>query len=166
LASIYIEREDLQTAHDRLIEAKQLNPRINIAPGLNAIRRARHPENLQQPVPLPQERPTAHNAVLAGELTAVSIFDVIQVLENSRLTGTLKIDSDFIEGSVVFNEGKIVGADAGTDSGQEAFRSIVQATAGVFEFIKSLRPFPVTIQAPSNTNLILDSLRQLDEERS
>src|SRR5215213_10623179 len=47
LASLYIEREELQTAHDRLLEAKTLDPRISIAPGLDAIRRARRP-NLPQ----------------------------------------------------------------------------------------------------------------------
>jgi hypothetical protein len=166
LASVYIEREDFQTAHDRLIQAKQLNPRINIAPGLNAIRRARRPEGQQKPASLPQESTIAHNALLAGDLSAISIFDAIQVLENARLTGTLKIDSDLIEGSVFFNEGRIVGADAGGASGEVAFRSLIEATSGTFEFIKSSLPFEVTINAAGNTNLILDSLRQLDEERS
>src|SRR5687768_14073271 len=31
LASLYIEREDFDTAHERLLEAKQLDERINIA---------------------------------------------------------------------------------------------------------------------------------------
>src|ERR1043165_5523799 len=44
LASLYIERDDFDTAHDRLLEAKQLDKRISIATGLEAIRRARHPE--------------------------------------------------------------------------------------------------------------------------
>jgi hypothetical protein len=35
---------------------------------------------------------------------------------------------------------------------------------GSFDFERSPQGFPVTIQAASNTNLILDSLRQLDEE--
>src|SRR5919199_3323178 len=47
LASLYIEREEFQTAHDRLLEAKNLDPRISIAPGLDAIRRARRPQSQQ-----------------------------------------------------------------------------------------------------------------------
>ena len=43
LASLYIERDDFDAAHDRLLEAKQLDNRISIATGLEAIRRARHP---------------------------------------------------------------------------------------------------------------------------
>jgi len=74
----------------------------------------------QQPASLPRVSTIANNAVLAGDLLAISIFDAIQVLENARLTGTLKVDSDLIEGSVFFNEGRIVGATAGIASGEEA----------------------------------------------
>src|SRR5688500_20409202 len=49
LASLYIEREDYDTAHERLLEAKQLDERINIAGGPEAIQRARRPA--RQPVP-------------------------------------------------------------------------------------------------------------------
>src|ERR1044072_3271980 len=49
LASLYIEREDFDTAHDRLLEAKQLDVRINIAGGLEAMRRARRPDPNPQP---------------------------------------------------------------------------------------------------------------------
>src|SRR5215813_15150534 len=52
LASLYIEREDFDTAHDRLLEAKQFDGRINIAGGLEAIRRARRPD--LKPVPAPE----------------------------------------------------------------------------------------------------------------
>src|SRR5438067_244657 len=44
LASLYIERDDFDAAHDRLLEAKSLDNRISIATGLEAIRRARHPD--------------------------------------------------------------------------------------------------------------------------
>src|SRR5688572_6897297 len=44
LASLYIERDDFETAYDRLLEAKQLDARINIAGGLEAIRKARRPD--------------------------------------------------------------------------------------------------------------------------
>jgi hypothetical protein len=46
----------------------------------------------------------------------------------------------------------------------DAFRQLVEITGGTFDFEKSINPFPVTIEAASNTNLILDSLRQVDEE--
>lgn len=167
LASLYIERDELQIAHDRLLEAKNLDARISIAPGLDAIRRARRPapqQNEQQVVAQITER--AKPVTFGGDLSAISIFDAIQVLENSRLTGTLAITSDARSGQVFFNEGRIVGAATGGMTGEDAFRKIVELTTGTFDFEKSAREFPVTINVASNTNLILDSLRQLDEEKS
>jgi tetratricopeptide (TPR) repeat protein len=162
LASLYLEREDFEAAHERLQEAKQLDPRINIASGLEAIRRARRPD-LQRP-----DTPAASLAhppsILSGDLSAISIFDAVQVLENSRLTGTLSIQGPTEQGRVLFNEGRIVGAEAAGLTGEDAFRKVVEATTGTFDFERAAQPFPVTINASSNTNLILDSLRQFDEE--
>ena len=165
LASLYIEREELQAAHDRLLEAKNLDPRISIAPGLDAIRRARRP-SVQQAEPVANRpTPVSPKSTFGGDLSVISIFDAMQVIENSRLTGALSIVSDTRAGRVNFNEGRIVGAETGETTGEEAFRKIVEATNGTFDFELSVKDFPVTINAASNTNLILDSLRQLDEEK-
>jgi tetratricopeptide (TPR) repeat protein len=160
LASLYIEREDFEAAHERLLEAKQLDPRINIATGLEAIRRARRPDlHSTEIMTARRDVPT-----LAGDLSAISIFDAVQVIENARLRGALAITSNTLSGRILFNEGRIVGAETGEANGEDAFRKIVEVTGGGFEFERSEKDFPVTIKAASNTNLILDSLRQLDEE--
>lgn len=165
LASLYIEREELQMAHERLLEAKNLDSRISIAPGLDAIRRARRP-NLQQSETRAEQRAVERpKSTLSGDLSSVSIFDAMQVIENSRLTGTLAIVGDARSGRVFFNEGRIVGAEAGETTGKDAFREVVEVTSGTFDFEKSVKEFSITINAASNTNLILDSLRQLDEEK-
>ena len=65
-----------------------------------------------------------------------------------------------------FNDGRIVDAECGEAQGTLAFRLIVEVTSGAFDFEKSASEFPVRIQALSNTNLILDTLRQLDEEKN
>ncbi|HEY0081096.1 MAG TPA: DUF4388 domain-containing protein [Pyrinomonadaceae bacterium] len=169
LANLYLAREDFETAHERLLEAKRLDPRISIATGLEAIRRARRPE-LQAPgvtLNVAQAEGATRRVTLAGDLNAVSIFDAVQVIENSRLTGALQAVSDDerqTPGRILFNEGRIVGAESGDASALEAFRLVVQITSGTFDFEKSAQEFPTTINAPSNTNLILDTLRQLDEE--
>jgi hypothetical protein len=161
LASLYIEREELDMAQERLLEAKHLDSRISIASGLEAIRRARRP-HMQAFDATPQ--PARPVVTLAGDLSAISIFDIVQVLENSRLTGALSITNDQEAGRILFNEGRIVGAEAGKIEGAEAFRRIVELTGGAFEFERSAQEFPVTINSSSNTNLILDSLREIDEE--
>lgn len=167
LVNLYIGRENFDAAHERLLEAKHIDPRINIAPGLEAIRRARRPD-LQHaaPAPAPPPKPSAPRPVtFAGDLSTVGIFDALQVIENSRLTGALSIQSPARRGRVLFNEGRIVDAECGEAKGTPAFRLVVEATAGSFDFEKAADEYPVRIQALSNTNLILDTLRQMDEEK-
>jgi tetratricopeptide (TPR) repeat protein len=167
LARLYIERDDFDDAYDRLLEAKQLDERINIAGGLEAIRRARRPDLR----PDASAHASHHGLLvtLAGDLAAINAFDAIQVIENAKLTGTLLLTLDPTNsaqnGRVLFNDGKIVDAEAGGATGEEGFRQIVEITTGSFEFQKSAQEFPVRITALSNTNLILDTLRQLDEEK-
>jgi tetratricopeptide (TPR) repeat protein len=162
LARLYIEREDFDHAHDRLLQAKRYDARINIAGGLEAIRRARRPD--LQPAPVAEAASDRPYVTLAGDLAAISAFDAIQVIENAKLTGTLILTGEAKSGRVMFNEGKIVDANAAGLSGEAGFRQIVEITGGGFEFQKSPQEFPVNITSPTNTNLILDTLRQLDEE--
>lgn len=164
LARLYIERENLEMARERLLEAKQLNPRISITAGLEAIRRVGRSNAPPATVLAQPHVAERRDTTLAGDLSVIGIFDVVQLLENTRLTGALSIEGDAHTGRVLFNEGRIVGAEMEQMQGEAAFRSIVEASGGFFQFEISRREFPVIINAASNTNLILDSLRHLDEE--
>ena len=163
LASLYIEREDFDTAHDRLLEAKQFDNRINIAAGLEAIRRARRPD--LKPTPGAEPQFERKHFTLAGDLSAVSVFDTIQVIENARLNGVLTLTGENHEGQLRFNDGRIVDASCSGEVGEKGFERVVEISNGTFEFQKTAEQFPVRIQALSNTNLILDTLRQLDERK-
>jgi tetratricopeptide (TPR) repeat protein len=163
LASLYIEREDFDTAHDRLLEAKQLDGRINIAGGLEAIRRARRPD--LKPAPAPEANFERRHFTLAGDLSTISVFDAVQVIENARLNGVLTLSGEKHHGEVKFNEGRIVDASCDRTVGDQAFQKVVEITSGTFEFQKTAEQFPIRIQALTNTNLILDTLRLLDERK-
>ena len=91
------------------------------------------------------------------------MFDAVQVLENAKLTGELVLKGIQKTGRVFFNEGRIVDAESAGEKGEAGFRRIVEITNGSFEFQKSADTFPITIQSLSNTNLILDTLRVMDE---
>lgn len=159
LASLYIERDEFDTAYDRLLEAKGLDPRISIASGLEAIRRARRPDLSPSGVAAGRR-----DVTLAGDLSLISLFDAIQVIENTRLTGVLVITGEHNAGRIFFNDGRIVDAETEEQMGEDAFQKTVEMTSGIFDFARSAQPFPAKIKAASNTNLMLDTLRRLDEE--
>ena len=102
--------------------------------------------------------------VLSGNFAVVSLFDVIQMIENSRLTGTLCIILPQTQGELHFNEGQIAGANSGSFNDLEAVSKFLGATEGTFEFRKTERPFDRTIHAVSNAGLLLDLIRVKDEE--
>ena len=164
LVSLYIAREDFDLAYDRLQEAKLLDPRISVAPGLEAIRRARRPEFAVNRDRSPQDVRT--DVTFAGNLAFVSIFDAVQVIESAKMTGLLMIKSDLHLANVAFNDGKIVDADCNGKNGHMAFRDIIEINHGTFEFSISEQEFPIVIAISSNTNFLLDVLTELDNERA
>ncbi|MBS1768530.1 MAG: DUF4388 domain-containing protein [Acidobacteria bacterium] len=163
LVSLYIGREDFDLAYDRLQEAKLLDPRISVAPGLEAIRRARRPEFGAAPK---TSQVVRTDLTFAGNLAYVSIFDAVQVIESSKMTGLLVVKSDLHLANVSFNEGRIVDAECNGHNGVAAFRMIVEIGNGTFEFSTSDHEFPVVINVPNNTNFLLDVLTELDHERA
>ena len=162
--SLYIGREEFDLAYDRLQEAKLLDPRISVAPGLEAIRRARRPDFAVNRDRSPQKVRT--DVTFAGHLGYVSIFDAVQVIESAKMTGLLVLKSDLHLASVSFNEGKIVDAECNGHNGVVAFRQIIEINSGTFEFSTSDFEFPVIISISSNTNFLLDVLTELDNERA
>src|SRR5438105_11285975 len=90
LVQLYITREDFDAAHERLLEAKQYDPRINIATGLEAIRRARRPD-LQPASPTATSAQPIRGVTFAADLAITSIFHAVHVIENARLIGALDI---------------------------------------------------------------------------
>lgn len=102
--------------------------------------------------------------MLLGNFAVVSMFDIIQLIENNRLGGALDVTSPAACGVIHFNEGQIVGAQSGATESIEALKAFLDVTEGTFGFHRSDGTYPRTIDAPSNMSLMLDLLRVKDEE--
>lgn len=175
LASLHISFGDMEKANAQLLEAKQLDPRVSVT---GQLRETRKPERTEQP-PSPHilngstngssvtgERPIPTSGlqrVLGGSLADISLFDIIQIIENSKLSGEMIISASAARGQIFFRDGLIIGAHSGLQSGNPALTSLTDATDGSFEFAKSSKLYEQTIQTMSNTALILDLLRSKDE---
>lgn len=103
---------------------------------------------------------------LSGNLTQISLFDLIQIIENNRLTCVLSIRSQGNTGRLFFNAGQIVDCELNDVRGMDGFRKMATVEEGFFEVEKCDDLYPLTIQAPSNMNLVLDTLREIDEDRA
>src|SRR5512132_4339904 len=70
LASLHISAGDLERANERLLEAKRRDPRGSVTGQLRDVRQT-------EAVPQRPEK------ILSGNLSAVNLFDIIQIIENS-----------------------------------------------------------------------------------
>jgi uncharacterized protein DUF4388/PilZ domain-containing protein len=129
------------------------------------------PMPVARPVPPPREAQNivpqtapASPSVLSGNFAVVSLFDIIQMIENSHLTGTLLVRLPDSSGEIHFNEGTIANAIAGPLVGAEALNRFLGVSEGIFVFKKSSQEYPRAITTTSNTALLLDLLRAKDEE--
>jgi hypothetical protein len=101
--------------------------------------------------------------LLLGNFAIVSMFDVIQIIENNRLSGVLSVRSPSVNGEIQFNGGQIVGAQSGSKTGLAGLRSFLDVTEGTFEFTRSEVVHRPTINATNNMSLMLDLLKK-DED--
>jgi hypothetical protein len=101
----------------------------------------------------------------SGSLDAFSLLDIIQFIDTSRKTGTLKIKSPQGQGEVLFNEGQIADADFEQKLGIAAIYELIRVVEGSFEFEAASQPFPSKINL-STINLLLEGLKLFDEERA
>jgi hypothetical protein len=107
---------------------------------------------------------TEGQKILMGNFAIISLFDVIQMIENSRVTGALTINMLDLKGEIYFNEGQIANARTSAEIGVAALKHFLEVTQGSFEFKKTDREYSRVIQATSNTGLLLDLLATKDEE--
>src|SRR5688572_17809951 len=132
LASLHISANDIEKANERLLEAKRLDPRVSVTGQLRDVRKT---DTSVQPQPQSVERPVSSvQKVLTGSLADVSLFDIIQILENSKLTGEMYIISTAARGEIYFKDGLVIGSRCGSESGVEALSIIADANDGSFEF--------------------------------
>lgn len=161
LAGLYVKAADLEQANRCLLEARELNPQVGVTARLQEVKRLEIARQRQQngssAIP-------ANRCALAGSLNDFSIFDIVQLIENNRLTGILTVEREDEPGRIYFSEGLIVNAAHEDNSGMKAFKRLVTETSAYFEFDKSQVGFSQEIHASSNTSLILDLLREYDEE--
>lgn len=97
-----------------------------------------------------------------GSLKELHLPDVIQLVSVSSKTGAFHLYKDNDEGVIYLELGKIVHAFLGNTEGDEAVYAMATWTEGTFRFVPDEPPPKHTI-TKSNTNLLMEAARRLDE---
>jgi len=154
IAKILQQQNQKEEANKYLREAQRLNP------VLSSTRREAAPATTTQAPAAATVSGTV--AALEGDLSEIGLLDVIQILDNCQKTGKLLVSSEGQAGTISFNAGRIVNAIYQEKAGEHAMYALVAVKGGRFEYQPSAAAFDVVIHN-SNTNLLLEGLRLLDE---
>ncbi len=102
---------------------------------------------------------------IAGKLEKTSLTDLLQMLENGKKTGVLKIYFADKVGRIYFKRGKIINSFFGNMNGKDAFIALMKLSQGDFIFQEEdVSSIEVGFKENSNMQLILESLRIIDEQ--
>jgi tetratricopeptide (TPR) repeat protein len=156
IAKILQFQNQKEEANHYLREAQRLNPALS-----NARR-----EGTMGSESATSTRAKSHGKseyiALKGDLSEIGLLDVIQILDNAQKSGKLLICSEGLDGVIFFNSGRIVNASYQKKTGEQAMHALVGVKGGTFDYQPSDKAFEMVINN-SNTNLLLEGLRLLDE---
>jgi CheY-like chemotaxis protein len=139
---------------------RRLGPE-NIAQHVRAFLRSRE-EGFQ-----PTQMLDSSQAALEGNLSQVDLPGIIQMLGHSRQSGALHVNAGAVDGIIFLDSGDVLHAEVGDVIGDEAVIHIVKACnnaeKGVYKFVPG-DTAPTRTVLKSATELMLDALREVDEE--
>ncbi len=104
--------------------------------------------------------------LIRGKLEEIGLGDVIQMLESARKTGVLRIRFTDREGQIFFHDGAMFHANFKDKTGQGAIIELFKLVGGDFMFDPKLPPNPPETLRGSNTGIVLEALRIIDEEKA
>ena len=143
------------------------------------IDRRRGPENIAAQVRTfllsrtegfrPTQMLESNQTVLEGSLSHLDLPGVIQMLAHSRQSGVLYVNTETIDGTVFLSRGDLLHAEVGETIGDDAVVRIIKTcngvTHGVYKFVPGSLEATRTVFR-SVTELLLDAMREIDEERA
>lgn len=116
----------------------------------------------------PTQMLNTQDTALEGNLSHLDLPGIIQMLGHSRQTGALHINASRTDGIIFFDAGEVSHAEAGDFIGDDAVLHIIKSCEGtekgVYKFVPGYTAATRTVLR-SVTELMLDALRELDEER-
>jgi CheY-like chemotaxis protein len=104
------------------------------------------------------------STALSGTGEAVSLFSLLQLANSSLLSGNFRVESGEGVGEIALEQGQIVDAKIGLESGEEALYSLLRLaeTGFKFEFVMGLEITSRTIQQRTD-HLLLTIASRIDE---
>jgi DNA-binding response OmpR family regulator len=97
---------------------------------------------------------------IAGDCTSVSLADLLAMLEFGRKSGAVHVSVGVATGRLVIDSGRVVHADFGTLSGEDAFFALLRSNGELFRFELGEVDAPHTVNARVSELLLQSAVRE------
>lgn len=101
----------------------------------------------------------------SGKISALQPQELLQSLQVNRKTGVLRIETQFGQGEIYFDEGNAVHATFAGIDGEEAVFLLFALEDGTFDYRAGVKATMKTISS-NMSSLLLEGLRRMDETRA
>lgn len=106
-------------------------------------------------------------AVMAGDLSEMPAEEVMQTMNINQKTGVLNFRMGSTEAKVYFNQGEMIHAEYGRETGKHVIAKICQNRSGKFNFSPKLPPEAEKMEVLGNfMGILMDALKDLDEHQT
>lgn len=102
------------------------------------------------------------NKEIEGNLSQISLIDLLQIFSMNKKDGTITIYSDKGNGFIYLQEGNVINATYEKVEGIKAFYRLLGVRNGKFEFVPHRALTPIRITS-STESLLMEGMRHIDE---
>jgi CRP-like cAMP-binding protein len=103
---------------------------------------------------------------MVGQLSDISPVEISQMINSNQKTGYLEIESEFLNGKILFNGGEIVKVDLGYKRGLSGFYEFIALGDGRFKFIQGLSASERKLKPIGGfMGMLMEGMKRLDDRR-
>ena len=100
------------------------------------------------------------------QLSDISPVEISQMINSNQKTGYLEIESEFLNGKILFNGGEIVKVDLGYKRGLAGFYEFIALGDGRFKFIQGLSASERKLKPIGGfMGMLMEGMKRLDNRR-
>lgn len=115
---------------------------------------------------LNEKRADELSSGMVGQLSDISPVEISQMINSNHKTGVLEVESEFLNGKILFKDGDVVKVDFGYKKGTNGFYDFIALNDGRFKFVQGLSASERRLKPIGGfMGMLMESMKRLDDLR-
>lgn len=115
---------------------------------------------------LNEKRADELNTGMVGHFAEISPVEITQMINSNLKTGFLEVESEYLNGKILFNEGEVVKVDLGYKRGTQGFYEFIALNEGRFKFVQGLSASERKLRPIGGfMGMLMEGMKRIDDLR-